>query len=197
LPQLRRDAVVGTGSPRRRAQLKALRPDLRFSELRGNIGTRIRKVEDGRCDATVLAAAGLHRAGLLGRADVIFSPTHMLPAPGQGALAVECRKNDRQTRALLSPLHDLNAALCVEAERAVLQGLGGGCGAPLGALARYHLKQKRLTLQLALELHQPRRLVRTKASIPVSSQKLKKNPTLVFKAVKSIARNLARKLAVD
>ena len=127
-------SVVGSGSPRRRAQLKALFPLLECAEIRGNVDTRIRKVDAGQYAATLLALAGLKRLKLRARASQILSFDEMLPAPGQGALGLECRSNDRATRKFLAALHDPQCAACVQAERAVLEALGGGCHLPLGAL---------------------------------------------------------------
>lgn len=130
-------ALVGTSSPRRRAQLARLRPDLRFTDLRGNVTTRLRKVREGVVDATVLAAAGLARLGLLEEADGwALPPELMLPAPGQGALALQLRDGDARMAELAAALHDPETAHAVAAERAVLAALGTGCSAPVGALAR-------------------------------------------------------------
>lgn len=129
-------AVVGTGSPRRSAQLAAARPDLRVRPLRGNVGTRLAKV-GAELDAVVLAAAGLTRLGLLEECGAaVLPPEVMLPAPGQGALAVECRSDDAQTLAATAPLEDAITRLTVTAERALLAALEAGCTAPVGALAR-------------------------------------------------------------
>lgn len=125
-------ASVGTGSPRRVAQLRALRPDLTFVDIRGNVGTRLARVASGDLDAVVLAAAGLRRLGL---AEHITDLLEILPAPGQGALAVECRCDNAELVAALGQLDDPQAHASVEAERAVLAGLGGGCAAPIAALA--------------------------------------------------------------
>ena len=124
-------ARVGTGSPRRVAQLRALRPDLLYVDLRGNIDTRLARVATGDLDAVVLAAAGLHRLGLAAR---ITEELAILPAPGQGALAVECRADDPATIAALAALDDPVTRQQVTEERAVLAGLGGGCAAPISAL---------------------------------------------------------------
>jgi hydroxymethylbilane synthase len=134
LGELPDGARVGTGSPRRVAQLKALGLGLELLDIRGNVETRIDKVARGELDAVVLARAGLNR---LGRADVItevIDPLQVLPAPGQGALAVECRSDDPLQEAL-KPLDDAHTRACVEAERTVLADLEAGCAAPVGALA--------------------------------------------------------------
>lgn len=134
LGELPDGARVGTGSPRRVAQLKALGLGLELVDIRGNVETRIGKVADGELDGVVLARAGLNR---LGRADLItevIDPLQVLPAPGQGALAVECRTDD-PLQETLEPLNDAHTRACVEAERAVLAELEAGCSAPVGALA--------------------------------------------------------------
>jgi hydroxymethylbilane synthase len=117
------------------ASLRAVRPDLVIESIRGNVDTRLRKLDEGQFDAIVLACAGLVRLGLLARATEILSPELSLPAVGQGALGLECRAEDATTRARLAPLHDLETAICVAAERGVLVALGGDCKTPLGAYA--------------------------------------------------------------
>lgn len=127
-------ARVGTGSVRRRAQLAALRRDLTFGELRGNIGTRLEKAAD--FDAVVVAAVALERLGLAARITQRLDPAQMLPQVGQGAIAVECRADDTRARAALAAIDDADAHTAVRAERAFLAQLGGGCNLPCGALAR-------------------------------------------------------------
>jgi len=126
---------VGTGSPRRAAQLGALGLGLEVIDIRGNVGTRVRKVRDGEYDAVVLARAGLARLGRLAEVTEVLDPLQMLPAPGQGALAVECRTADADLVDLLARLDDVASRAAVTAERAVLATLEAGCAAPLGALA--------------------------------------------------------------
>ncbi len=129
-------STVGTGSPRRAAQLAALGLGLAVVPVRGNVDTRIRKVRDGKLDAVVLARAGLARLGRLDEATEVLDPLQMLPAPGQGALACECRRDDLDTEMLLrSVLHEESSAAAVTAERALLAVLEAGCSAPVGALA--------------------------------------------------------------
>jgi hydroxymethylbilane synthase len=135
LDALPRGARVGTSSLRRARSIAALRPDLVVVPLRGNVDTRLRKVEAGECDAIVLARAGLLRLGLEGRATEVLALGVSLPAPGQGALAIECRADDIPTQTLLTRLHDPETATCVYAERGVLVALGGDCRTPLGAYA--------------------------------------------------------------
>ena len=126
---------LGTGSPRRAAQLEALGLGLAIEGIRGNVDTRIRKVREGEVDAVVLARAGLARLGRLDEVTEVLDPLQMLPAPGQGALAIECRSGDADLVAALAQLDDPATRAAVTAERAVLSTLEAGCSAPLGALA--------------------------------------------------------------
>jgi hydroxymethylbilane synthase len=128
-------ARIGTGSPRRTAQLRALRADLNVVAIRGNADTRLRKVAEGEFDAVVLAFAGLTRIGRLDAVAEILEPDQMLPAPGQGALAVECRVDRSDLRTLLGVLDDPETRAAVTAERTVLTVLEAGCSAPVGAYA--------------------------------------------------------------
>lgn len=140
---------IGTSSLRRRCQVLQVRPDLQIVPLRGNVETRLRKLDAGEFDAIVLAMAGLKRIGH-------FDPEWMhpletaimLPAAGQGALALQCRKNDRRIRSLLAAIHDPATAAAVEAERAVVAKLGGDCHSPIAVLA--NIQDQRLTLQAAV-----------------------------------------------
>ena len=135
LTELPTGARIGTGSVRRRAQLAAARPDLTFGPLRGNIQTRLRKRAEMGYDAVVVANAALERLGLGAEATDVLEPGVMLPQVGQGALAVECRADDWQTAARLRAIDDPAARRTVDAERAFLAELGGGCNLPCGALA--------------------------------------------------------------
>lgn len=128
-------ARVGTASLRRQAQLLRHRPDLAVAPIRGNIDTRLRKLAAGETDAIVLALCGLERLGLTGRASEILPREVMLPAVGQGALAIEGRADDELARRLVEPLHDPISAACVGAERAMLAALDGSCRTPIAALA--------------------------------------------------------------
>ena len=130
-------ALVGTSSLRRVVQLRALRPDLRIEPLRGNLDTRLRKLDEGRYDAIVLAAAGLKRLGLAQRIRSVFSIEQMLPCAGQGALGLEVRADALQLRQQLATLTHSATALAVHAERAVSRALGGSCSMPLAAHARW------------------------------------------------------------
>ncbi len=144
LADLRANAVVGTGSPRRACQLRAARPDLRISDLRGNLDTRLGKLARGDYDAIIVALAGVRRLGVEVDA-TILEIDQMMPAVGQGALALETRSKDREMADLLRPLHHPGTAAAVAAERAFLRGLGGGCQAPIAAWAE--LRGDRLVLQ--------------------------------------------------
>ncbi len=135
LASLPSGAIVGTGSVRRSAQLLAARPDLRVVPLRGNVDTRVRKVRDGELDAAVLALAGLRRLGLDGDVGEVLPPELMLPAPGQGSLAVQCRRDDQVVLDVLAAIDDAEARAATTAERTFLSEVGGGCSAPVGALA--------------------------------------------------------------
>ena len=135
LAALPKGAKVGTASLRRQAQLLRLRPDLSIAPIRGNANTRIDKLAAGEFDAIVLALCGLERLGKAGLATEILPPEVMLPAVGQGALAIECRAGNGALRQLLDPLHDPGAAACVGAERAMLAALDGSCRTPIAGLA--------------------------------------------------------------
>ena len=126
---------IGTSSLRRQCQVRALRPDLEVADLRGNVDTRLAKLRDGRCDAIVLAMAGLARLGREAEATQALDPETFVPAPGQGAIVLECRSGDAAVASAAAPLHHAASGRAVEAERALLQALGGGCNVPLGAHA--------------------------------------------------------------
>ncbi len=128
-------AIVGTSSPRRVSQLKHLRPDLRVKELRGNVDTRLRKLDAGDYDAVVLASAGLRRLGLMGRISAHLETEEMLPAVGQGALGIETREADEETREMVAATDDEKTRAACTAERALLRELGGGCQLPIAAHA--------------------------------------------------------------
>ena len=129
-------ATVGSSSPRRRAMMLAARPDLAFVDLRGNVETRLRKLEAGACQATVLARAGLVRLGLLDRRMVVLGTDVLMSAAGQGALGLECRADDDRVRQLAAPLDHAPSRWAVMAERALVRRLGAGCRTPLGSLGR-------------------------------------------------------------
>ena len=147
LDSLPQGAVVGTSSLRRMALLRALRPDLKIEPLRGNLDTRLRKLDDGLFDAIVLAAAGLKRLGLGDRIRDVFEPAAMLPAAGQGALGIEVRTNRQEVIDALAPLAHQTSWLAVAAERAVSRAMGGSCSMPLAAYAT--LTANQLTIDAA------------------------------------------------
>ncbi len=129
-------ATIGTSSLRRSCQLLHIRPDLKIMQLRGNLDTRLRKLDEGQFDAIILAAAGVKRLGWAGRITEILEPAVSLPAIGQGALGIECRIKDDFINKLIAPLNHLETAVCVRAERAFLEKLEGGCQVPIAAYAR-------------------------------------------------------------
>ena len=137
LDELPPSSVIGTSSLRRMAQILAYRPNLKIEPIRGNVDTRVRKLFEGQYDAIVLAQAGISRLGLDDHITQILPIEIMLPAPGQGALAVQCRKDDLEILRYLSALEDQRTRDAVEAERTFLGALGGGCSLPIGAYAEY------------------------------------------------------------
>jgi hydroxymethylbilane synthase len=157
-------AKVGTSSLRRVVQLAAARPDLVIEPLRGNLDTRLRKLDEGEYDAIVLAAAGLTRLGLGERIRACFEPTAMLPAAGQGALGIEVRADDAPLREALGGLIDRRAWLAVHAERAVSRGLGGSCSVPLAAFASWQGDTLHLRAALGDASAPTRPLLRAQAS---------------------------------
>lgn len=136
---------IGTGSLRRQAQLRSVRPDLQLREIRGNLNTRLGKLDAGEYDALILAAAGVLRLGWKSRLSCLLVPPVMLPAVGQGALGLECRTADTSTRLVLDGLNDPQARLCTQAERALLGALRAGCHAPVGVDCDITDNQLRLT----------------------------------------------------
>jgi hydroxymethylbilane synthase len=135
LEALPRGSIVGTSSLRREAQLRERYPDLQVKPLRGNLDTRLAKLDRGECQAVVLAAAGLKRLGLSARIRAMLEPEQSLPAPGQGALVIECREDRSELRRRLAPLGDSDTSACVLAERALSRALSGDCQLPLAAYA--------------------------------------------------------------
>jgi hydroxymethylbilane synthase len=158
-------AAVGTSSLRRRSQLAALRPDLNIIDLRGNIDTRLRKLDEGLFDAIILAGAGLHRLGLEKRITTLLEPEQMLPAISQGALGIELRRDDAELFAGLQFLHHPATAIAVAAERAFLLRLEGGCQVPIGAHAS--LSNDTITLTGLIAAVDGRRILKETATGPV------------------------------
>ena len=168
LAALPQGACVGTSSLRRVAQLLAIRPDLRIEPLRGNLDTRLRKLDEGGYDAIVLAAAGLKRLGLGDRIRSVFSAEEMIPAAGQGALGLEVRTDAQGLQTALQPLVHAASWLCTHAERAVSRALGGSCSVPLAAHATIHDGVMHLSVALghAQDTRQP--LLRSQLQAPVA-----------------------------
>jgi hydroxymethylbilane synthase len=169
LSELPHGAVVGTSSLRRVVLLRALRPDLRIEPLRGNLDTRLRKLDDGQYDAIVLAAAGLKRLGLAARIRQVFEVAEMLPAAGQGALGIEIRADRPDVAAALAPLANQNTWLCVAAERAVSRALGGSCSMPLAAHAQFDGEYLQIEAAWG-DPAQPGMLVRARSAEVVADQ---------------------------
>ena len=159
-------ARIGTGSARRAVQLRALRADLRPVEIRGNVDTRVRKVDSGEFDAAVLAVAGLERLGLLDRAAEVFDADVLLPAVGQGALAVEARADDAEVIELLTAIDDHQTRVACSAERAFLRRLGGGCLLPFGALGR--VDGETLRMDGFISDAEGKRILRAQSSAPIA-----------------------------
>ena len=164
LDSLPEDAVVGTSSLRRAAQLLAYRADLRIKNLRGNVDTRLNKVLEGDYEAAVMAVAGLKRLGLEKHITQSLPYSIMLPAIAQGALGIETRKGDEQTLSFLHHLHDPDTAHCVRAERAVLTSLAGNCNIPLAGFCAVHHQHLKLTALLATP--DGSRIIRRQATAP-------------------------------
>lgn len=162
LLQLPMNASVGTASLRRQTQLKAIRPDLTMQLLRGNINTRLNRLDKGEFDAIILAAAGLKRLSLATRIRAYLSLDEILPAAGQGALGIECRENDEHTLSFIKPLNDLATYQCVTAERALCRYLDGGCHVPLAAYA--HIHQQKLQLKGLVINHNGTRILQSKVT---------------------------------
>ncbi len=158
LSELPKGSLVGTGSVRRQAQLLALRPDLRILDIRGNVDTRLHKLQNGSYDAIILACAGLRRLGLQDRISSPLDFEQMLPAPGQGALAVETRANDSRTEAIAQVLNHPPTATAVLAERDFLQRMGGGCNVPIAVYA--HLRENMIEIDGLVASSDGQRIIR-------------------------------------
>lgn len=163
--ELPEGAKIGTGSARRRAQLLAYRNDLDVVEIRGNVDTRLKKLHEEGFDAIILAEAGLRRLGLADHISQVIPKTVMLPAVGQGALGLETRENDLDTKTAIACLHHEETAQCVFAERALLRALRGGCQAPIGAWARVDDDELRLDAIVLDALGTETRTVSSSAAI--------------------------------
>lgn len=160
LAQLPSGASIGTSSLRRQTQLRAIRSDITFRHLRGNIHTRLNRLDQNDFDAIILAAAGLKRMNLAARIRDYLSTDELLPAAGQGALGIECREEDKHTLALIAPLNDGITQHCVTAERTLCRRLGGGCQMPVAAFAHIHHDQ--LTLRALVADREGIKILRAK-----------------------------------
>jgi hydroxymethylbilane synthase len=188
LAELPSGASVGTSSLRRVCQLRALRPDLAFMSVRGNVDTRIRKLQAGEVDAVVLAAAGLNRLGLTIDGTCVLSIGMCLPAIGQGALAIESRDDDDAARAAVAALNDEETSLAIEAERSLLVELQGNCHAPLAAFARRVDAGRALLLDALVGSHDTTTIIRASGRVDVES---------LAEDARAIAAALGRDVAAD
>ncbi|WP_263081115.1 hydroxymethylbilane synthase [Endozoicomonas sp. Mp262] len=162
-------SVVGTSSLRRQCQLLSLRPDLTVKFLRGNVNTRLEKLDNGHYDAIILAAAGLIRLGMKDRICSYLSTQESLPAAGQGAVGIELRDNDQETLQLIAPLHHQDTATCVEAERAMNRHLNGGCQVPIGGFAE--LENNKLHLRGLVGQPDGSLIIRAEVTCPANQSK--------------------------
>jgi hydroxymethylbilane synthase len=167
LSELPAGSLIGTGSVRRQSQLLAIRPDLKMKDIRGNIDTRWNKLQNGAYDAIILACAGLNRLGFQDRISALLSFEQMLPAPGQGALALEARVSDSRITPIAAALNHTPTAIAVSAERSFLQRMGGGCNVPVAVYAR--LNGKLIEIEGLAASADGRRIVRASANSKVES----------------------------
>ncbi len=158
---------IGSGSVRRVAQLKRLLPTARFLLVRGNVGTRLRKLDDGGYELLILAVAGLRRLGFADRISAAIDVATCVPAPGQGIIAIEVRADDRDTIAALAPVNDIAASAALTAERAVVAALGGGCQVPIGAFAQ--TRDDQLHLRAIVASLDGSQILRREAILPIES----------------------------
>lgn len=186
LGELPEGSLVGTGAPRRAAQIKALGMGLKIVDVRGNVDTRLAKVANGDLDAVILARAGLVRLGRLDDVTETLDPIQVLPAPGQGALAVECRNNDTELIDLLAVLDDRTTRSAVTAERTLLAALEAGCSAPVGAYAEAAEGDEGLELYL-----------RAVVVSPDGAVSIRKSATGPLDAAEQLGRDLAAELLAD
>jgi hydroxymethylbilane synthase len=187
LDDLPQGAVVGTSSLRRQAQLRAQRPDLIVKELRGNVGTRLRKLDENHYDAILLAHAGLARLGLADRIAHSFDVERFIPAIGQGIIGIECREGDDATLALIAPLHHEISAARLRAERALNSRLGGACQVPVAGHAR--IQGKRLHMQALVGAPDGSRIIRGEIEGPMED-----GPTLGIELAQRLLLGGAREI---
>lgn len=192
LEALPEGAHVGTSSLRRQAQLLAMRPDLRISNLRGNVDTRLRKLEEGVFEAIVLATAGLQRLGLRAPYMLPLDPERFMPAVGQGALGIECREDNYDLLVLLASLEDRNTRVCVDAERAFLAALDGGCQVPIAAYGRLADEENLVLDGLVAETDGSVILRGSKHGTPIDSRRL--GEALATELLDGGARAILKKL---
>ncbi|MCP5409553.1 MAG: hydroxymethylbilane synthase [Chromatiaceae bacterium] len=166
LDDLPKGAVLGTSSLRRQCQIAEQRPDLKIKSLRGNVNTRLSKLDEGRFDAIILASAGLKRLGFKKRITTLLEPEQSLPAIGQGAIGIECRTDDERVNSLVAPLHDLETALCVVAERAMNNRLMGGCQVPIAGYAV--INHNRIYMRGLVGEPDGSRIIRSESSAPAT-----------------------------
>ncbi|MBL7215838.1 MAG: hydroxymethylbilane synthase [Phycisphaerae bacterium] len=165
IDDLPKGSSVGTSSLRRMTQLKLIREDLNYPPLRGNVETRIRKVQEGQLDAIVIAQAGLNRLGLSAEISLVLEAKDFIPAPGQGALAIQTRQDDTELCELVSKLDDPNARITAETERRILAGLHGGCSIPLGVFS--YIEKETIHIHAILCNLTATKIIRKEMSCPV------------------------------
>jgi len=182
IEQLPHGAKIGTSSLRRVAQLKHLRGDLQIEPVRGNVKTRIKKLEAGEYDAIILARAGLERLGLEKKISFVFEPVEFIPAPAQGALAIQTRTDDKETNEIVAAINDKHAQIETSAERKILTVLQCGCHAPVGAYAK--ISEEKMKIRAFISDIDGKKLITKKMEGPVSN-------------AESIAENLAKELLSD
>ena len=167
IKELKHTCTIGTGSPRRIVQIAEMIPTAHFTDLRGNIDTRLKKLEKGLYDGIVLAAAGLRRMGKQIEADSFLPVETCVPAVGQGVIAIECRKGDEETIAMVRSINDSNTETAILAERGYMKTIGGGCKFPMGAYAT--VEQEKLQMVVMLGNHHLRQIIRFTGSGPVDN----------------------------
>ena len=168
LDQLPINSTIGTSSLRRQCQLRSIYPNFQITDLRGNVNTRLSKLDDGKYDAIILASAGLIRLGMASRIKQKLQLDVCLPAAGQGAVGIECRANDENTIKLLSPLNDIQSSLCVRAERATNRHLQGGCQVPIACFAKLVDEEKYIEMIGLVGSIDGNTIIRAQSSGPAS-----------------------------
>lgn len=174
--------IIGTGSPRRMVQVAKMKPTAAFTDLRGNVDSRLKKLEEGQYDAIVIAAAGLKRLGKQIDANAFLSVDTCLPAVGQGAIAIECRNDDEETIALLRTINDIDTETAILAERSFMKTIGGGCKFPLGAYAV--IENGNVQLSVMLGNHHSMQIVRLSGRAPIAE-------------AEELGINLAKKIIIE